>query len=234
MCGIVALVALEAPVEEAALAAATATLDHRGPDGSTTWRSHDGRVGLGHTRLQIVGRHGGQPLRSEDGGVRAVVNGELYGWREARRQLERLGHTFATDTDSEIVVHLYEEHGAALVDHLRGEFAFLLWDAPRRCLLGARDRFGIKPLYYASTDAGFALASEPKALFAAGVDAEWDIDAAVAAMHGCFAPSSSLFRGITQVPPGHSIHVDNTLTVQRYWRPAFPRRRALTEPPRME
>ena len=80
MCGIVALVALDAPVDETALAAATATLEHRGPDGSTTWRSRDGRVGLGHTRLQIVGQHGGQPLRSEDGGVLAVVNGELYGW----------------------------------------------------------------------------------------------------------------------------------------------------------
>jgi asparagine synthase (glutamine-hydrolysing) len=234
MCGIVAFVAVDAPVDEAALAAATATLEHRGPDGSTTWRSRDGRVGLGHTRLQIVGRHGGQPLRSEDGAVLAVVNGELYGWREARRRLERLGHAFATDTDSEIVVHLYEEYGAALVDHLRGEFAFLLWDARRRCLLGARDRFGIKPLYYAPTRAGFVLASEPKALFAAGVKAEWDVRAALAAMHGCFAPSSSLFRGVTQVPPGHLIRVLNRVAVQRYWHPAFPRRGALAHPPRME
>ena len=234
MCGIVALVALDAPVDETALAAATATLEHRGPDGSTTWRSRDGRVGLGHTRLQIVGHHGGQPLRSEDGGVLAVVNGELYGWRETRRRLEHRGHRFATDTDSEIVVHLYEEYGAALVDHLRGEFAFLVWDAERRCLLGARDRFGIKPLYYAPTCAGFVLASEAKALFAAGVKAGWDMDAAVAAMHGCFAPGSSLFRGVTQVPPGHLIRVGDRVTLQRYWRPAFPRRRALAHPPRVE
>jgi len=234
VCGIVALVALDAPIDEATLAAATAMLEHRGPDGRTTWRSGDGRVGLGHTRLQIVGRHGGQPLRSEDGGVLAVVNGELYGWQEARRRLERRGHAFATDTDSEIVVHLYEEHGAALVDHLRGEFAFLLWDARRRCLLGARDRFGIKPLYYAPTAAGFVLASEAKALFAAGVTAAWNMDAAVAAMHGCFAPGSSLFRGVAQVPPGHLIRVRNKVTVQRYWRPTFPRRRALTHPPRMK
>jgi asparagine synthase (glutamine-hydrolysing) len=228
------MVAQGAPVDGGALAAATAALVHRGPDGQTTWRSCDGRVGLGHTRLQIVGGNGAQPLRSEDGQVVAVVNGELYGWRDARRQLERHGHHFSTDTDSEIVVHLYEEHGAQLIDYLRGEFAFLIWDGQRRQLLGGRDRFGIKPLFYARTGATLVLASEAKALFAAGVIAEWDVDAAVAALHGCFAPGSSLFRGVRQVPPGHLIRAGNRVTTERYWRPAFPRRRAVAHDAGME
>ncbi|HEY4185216.1 MAG TPA: asparagine synthetase B, partial [Polyangia bacterium] len=139
---------------------------HRGPDGG---RIHsDGPVVLGHRRLSIVdlSSAGNQPMTNEDGQVAAVVNGEIYNHLELRRDLEAKGHRFRSHSDSEVVVHLYEEHGARTPELLRGMFAFAVWDRRKGRLLLARDRFGEKPLVYAQTGDTFLFASEIAALFA--------------------------------------------------------------------
>src|SRR5262249_18379774 len=131
----------------------------------------------GHARLSIIDlATGDQPLSSEDGSVHAVVNGELYDFQRIRAGLEARGHRFGTRSDSEIVIHLYEDLGPACLHELRGEFAFAPGDENARTLFAARDRFGIKPLYYARHGGALYLASEIKALLAAGVPARWDRD----------------------------------------------------------
>jgi asparagine synthase (glutamine-hydrolysing) len=148
MCGIVGLISTERPISAEILGRATRSLSHRGPDGQRIWVAASDRVGLGHARLSIIGLNTGvQPLENEDGQLHVVVNGEFYDFERIRAELEARGHCFRTGSDSEIVLHLYEEYGAQCVQHLRGEFAFLLWDARQKRLLAARDRFGIKPLF---------------------------------------------------------------------------------------
>lgn len=143
-------------------------LRHRGPDGDGVYR--DGPATLAHTRLAIIDVPGGdQPLHSEDGQVSAIVNGEIYNHAALRLELERRGHRFATRSDSEVVVHAYEEHGEDLVRHLNGIFAFVLWDGRRRTLVAARDPFGVKPLYWWSDGRRLAIASEVGALLATGL-----------------------------------------------------------------
>ena len=175
MCGIVAFFARRHPVSESALTRATESLHHRGPDGQRHWMSPDRMVGLGHARLSIIDlTTGDQPIASEDGRTRIVVNGEFYGYEAIQRELEARGHHLRTRSDSEIALHLYEDFGAQCLHHLRGEFAFVLWDEHRRTIFAARDRFGIKPLFYAWHQDTLYFASEAKALFAAGVPARWD------------------------------------------------------------
>lgn len=136
---------------------------HRGPDHHATWCSADGRFGLGHARLSIIGlAHGEQPLRNAAGDVRCVVNGELYAYRQIRAQFEATGVPMRTDSDSEIALHLYEKHGDAFVDQLRGEFAVVVADERRGRMVAVRDRFGVKPLYYARQDNRVLFASELK------------------------------------------------------------------------
>src|SRR5262249_9364010 len=175
MCGIVAFFSRCHRNSEAALQRATQSLNHRGPDGQQHWMSQDGRVGLGHARLSIIDlATGDQPIVSEDGETRIVVNGEFYGYEAIQRELEQSGHRLRTRSDSEIALHLYEDLGTQCLHRLRGEFAFVLWDERTRSLFAARDRFGIKPLFYAWHDGKICFASEVKALFAAGVPAKWD------------------------------------------------------------
>jgi len=220
MCGIVAMFSPEVLVADAALDRALGTLEHRGPDGRRHWISEDRTVGLGHARLSIIDLTGGtQPLENEDGRVRAIVNGELYGFEQIREDLEARGHRFRTGSDSEIVVHLYEEYGAQCLHHLRGEFALVLWDQRNQRLFCARDRFGIKPLFYAVHGGTLYLASEAKALFAAGVPARWDGEAfyqsvAMAALE----QDRTLFAGVRHVPPGHYLLASRgRRQVIRYW-----------------
>ena len=232
MCGIASVLSWNGPMDEAALRQAVASLRHRGPDGQGIWLSDDRRVGLGHARLSIIDLHtGGQPIASEEGRVHAVVNGEFYGFEEIRRDLEDRGHRFSTRSDSEILLHLYEEFGTQCLAHLRGEFAFVLWDARAGKLFAARDRFGIKPLCYAVADGLLRIASEAKALFAAGLAAEWDHASAFQAMSLQYVlPDRTLFRGVMQVPPGHFLCAsDGKIELSRYWDmdlPARGRRRA--------
>jgi asparagine synthase (glutamine-hydrolysing) len=218
MCGLVAILSRDAPIRGEALRDATAALRHRGPDGERTWTAADGRVGLGHTRLALIDPTGHQPIASEDDQCRIVVNGELYDFERIRADLERRGHRFRTRSDSEIALHLYEDLGTGCLEHLRGEFAFVLWDARNQTLLAARDRFGIRPLFYAETREALYLASEAKALFAAGLPAAWDAEGLFHTLHACPLEERSLFAEVRQVPPGGLLIARNgSLRIERYW-----------------
>ena len=229
MCGIAAILSSTNPVTREALEAATLALAHRGPDGQGTWMSRDHRVGLGHRRLNIVSAEGVQPIPNETGQLQIVANGEFYDFIGQREALERRGHRFSTETDSEIAVHLYEEMGIECLSRLRGEFAFILWDGRTGTLIAARDRFGIKPLFWGQDGDRLLLASEAKALFAAGMRPVWDEQAVYDQLFGCFAPGSTLFRGVHQVPPGHYLVARKGMVrLVRYWDLDYPRASALS------
>lgn len=220
MCGITGFFSLERPISAETVRRATSALQHRGPNGRHQWLDPSGRVALGHARLSIIDLEGGdQPLSDEAQQLWAVVNGEFYDFERIRAELEARGHVFRTGSDSEIVLHLYEEYGAQCVHHLRGEFALILWDERRQRLFAARDRFGIKPLVYADIDGVLAFASEAKALFAAGLPARWDRETfgqmvAISA----YSPDRSPFEGVHQVPPGHYLLVrGRERRLVRYW-----------------
>jgi asparagine synthase (glutamine-hydrolysing) len=210
------------PIRADALERATRRLAHRGPDGQRRWLSDDRRVGLGHARLSIIDlASGDQPIASEDEALHIVVNGEFYAFERTQRDLEGRGHRLRTRSDSEIALHLYEDLGTACLRHLRGEFAFVIWDGPNDTLFAARDRFGIKPLYYATHRGRLYLASEIKALLAAGVPARWDRAAFFQANHflgGPTPPDRTLFEGIHAVPPGHYLLASGgQVRLIRYW-----------------
>jgi len=198
---------------------ATAKLRHRGPDEAGYWVSEHGRVGLGHSRLSIIDLEtGSQPIGSEDGKIQAIVNGEFYGYETIREELERTGHRFRTRSDSEILLHLYEDHGANCVKYLRGEFAFILWDERKQALFAARDRFGIKPLFHAEVGGTLYLASEAKALFGAGVPAGWDHEQYYQHLFLCLNQDRTLFAGVRQVAPGHVLLASaGRMTLTKYW-----------------
>ncbi len=232
MCGIFAILSGREPVQPQDVGRVTATLTHRGPDGSGVHVSPDGRAGLGHTRLAVIDPEGGQqPLANEDGQVVAVVNGEFYDHDRIRAELAQQGHRFRSRSDSEILIHLYEDHGIGCLAHLEGEFAFALWDARQRILFAARDRFGVKPLYTAELNGSRLLASEAKALFAAGVPARWDYRSFLEMCHLYYPHDRSLFAGIGQIPPGHYLiaSLDGT-SLARYWDLDYPLRDAVLPP----
>jgi len=224
MCGICGLMSLDAAAAEPrALRAMSETLVHRGPDSSGELL--DGPAALAARRLSIIDlEHGDQPIANESGRVHVVQNGEIYNYRELREDLESRGHRFATRSDTEVLVHLYEELGPRFARKLRGMFAIAVWDAERRRLVLARDRFGIKPLYYASGSATFAFASELRALRTLPwVSSELDLDAVEAflAFNSIPAPLAIL-RGIRKLPPGHvlTLDVEGPPAVERYARPS--------------
>jgi asparagine synthase (glutamine-hydrolysing) len=223
MCGFVAGL-LRRTLEPKQLDRALETLHHRGPDAVGKWVSHDGRWFLGHTRLSIIGLdNGDQPISDASGDVQIVVNGEFYGYKAIRERLRVQGCAFTTDSDSEIALHLYLREGMNLGRHLRGEFAAVIADRRTRALLAIRDRFGIKPLFYAVHEGNVLFASEVKALLALGVPARWDREAVFQeAFH--FRPHSrSLFAGIHTVPPGHyAIAQHGEVSVYPYWDLAYP------------
>lgn len=220
MCGVVAIFSPQRPVDREALAAATRALHHRGPDGQQTWVSADGRFGLGHARLSIIDLEGGtQPIANEDESLWVVVNGELYDHERLMTDLKHRGHQFRTSSDSEIALHLYEEYGPDCLRELRGEFAIILVDQRRGRIFAARDRFGIKPLYYAEHQGAVYFASEAKALFAAGVPASWSWEGFGQFLGlGVPHPDGTLFEGVKQVPPSHFLLLDaNGSQTHRYW-----------------
>jgi asparagine synthase (glutamine-hydrolysing) len=219
MCGICGLVALDgSAVDAAPLAAMSESLRHRGPDSDGALV--DGPVALAVRRLSIIDLEGGdQPIGNEDGAVQVVQNGEIYNYRELRAGLERRGHRFSTQSDTEVLVHLYEELGPTFVRELRGMFAVALWDSRRRRVVLARDRFGIKPLYYRSEGELLSFASELKAL----PRGEVDLDAleAFLAFNSIPAPLS-IWRGTRKLPPGHVLiwEEDGEPRIERFARPA--------------
>jgi len=195
----------------------SATLVHRGPDSDGSFV--DGPVALAARRLAIIDLEtGDQPIANEDSTIHVVQNGELYNYRELRAGLERAGHRFRTHGDTEVLVHLYEEHGLEFARRLRGMFAVALWDAPRRRLVLARDRFGIKPLYYRATSGQLEFASELRAL----PRGEIDLDAleAFLAFNSIPAPLT-IFRDARKLPPGHLLVWENGASrIERFARPA--------------
>ena len=236
MCGIAAFFSRSKPLLAETLQAAVQSLIHRGPDDQSIWLSKDQRIGLGHTRLSIIDlATGNQPIANEDERVRIVVNGEFYDFERQRRELKKRGHQFRTRSDSEIALHLYEDFGVHCMRHLRGEFAFVLWDESNELLLAARDRFGIKPLYYAVHGNRLCLASEVKALFAAGVRARWNHEYFYQHATGPAMPDRTLFEGVHQIPPGHClIATPNGMRVHRYWEFDYTPAAELSTSPRHE
>lgn len=219
MCGIAAMFSYQRPVDAEALGKGVKALHHRGPDGQHRWVAADGRVGLGHARLSIIDlATGDQPIANEDERLRIVVNGEFYGYESIQKELQGIGHRFRTQSDSEIALHLYEDLGVHCLHRLRGEFAFVLWDGRNRTIFAARDRFGIKPLFYAFHDQTLYLASEVKALFAMGVPARWNGDSLYHCLELGGYQSSTLFGGVFQVPPGYFLIAnDSRIQLSKYW-----------------
>ena len=219
MCGIVALYSRREPIAPAILEGATKRLYHRGPDGQRQWISRDGRVGLGHARLSIIDlATGDQPISSENERTHIVANGEFYEYEAIQQELEGRGHHLRTRSDSEIALHLYEEVGAHCVHRLRGEFAFVIWDEKQQSLFAARDRFGIKPLFYSWHNEKLYIASEVKALFAAGVPARWDEESVYNSFTFGGHQMRTLYDGVFLVPPGHYLVVtEKHFQITRYW-----------------
>jgi asparagine synthase (glutamine-hydrolysing) len=197
----------------------TATLRHRGPDGDGSYR--DDNIALGHRRLSIIDVDGGaQPLANEDGTIHLVSNGEIYNSPELRQRLEAAGHRFRTRTDVETILHLYEDHGVDCVKHLRGQFAFALWDSGARRLVLARDHMGQKPLFFARHGEDLLFASEVKAILAAGlIDTQPDLTALWHYSSLRFIPDQyTLFEGIEKLPAGHTlVWHDGRTEISRYW-----------------
>jgi len=225
MCGIVAAVSRRGGVSAQALDRSARRLQHRGPDAQRVWVDQHGRAGLGHARLSIIDlTTGDQPIANEDQRLHIVANGEFYDFERIRCELQRGGHTFATRSDSEIALHLYEDRGARSVHELRGEFAYAIWDERDHVLFAARDRFGIKPLYYTIHDGTFYLASEVKAFVELGIPLEWDRETLYDIHYVTHAPDRSLFRGIYQVPPGSYLVTDGEhVRLAQYWDWDYPR-----------
>ena len=225
MCGIVTIFSPTAPISRVALENATKALRHRGPDGQRYWVSPDGHVGLGHARLSIIDlTTGDQPIPNEDGSRQIIVNGEFYDYECIQKELEQAGHHLKTRSDSEIALHLYEDLGAHCLNRLRGEFAIVIWDGVNRTLFAARDRFGIKPLFYALHDGALYFASEVKALFAAGVPARWNPQSLYDVANFSGHQTRTLFDGVFQIPPGHYlVATDKRIQLSRYWDFDYPR-----------
>ena len=223
MCGIAGIIYDDAkrPVEVERLRQMASTLAHRGPDAEGIWIGPG--VGLAHRRLSIIDLAGGdQPIGNEDGSIQVVFNGEIYNYRELKRELEQKGHRFRSNSDTEVLVHLYEELGDELVQRLRGMFAFALWDRRRRQLLLARDRIGLKPLYYYRDHEKLLFGSEIKAILAwPGIDRTIDAEALEDYLtFGVVPGERSIFRCVRKLLPGHvlSISQDGLAgSPRRYW-----------------
>jgi asparagine synthase (glutamine-hydrolysing) len=219
MCGIAGIVGeLDSGGED--MRAMLHALSHRGPDGDGVYT--DGYVVLGHRRLSIIDLEGGrQPLRNVEGTIWLVCNGEIYNYVELRRLLEARGHRFVTKSDCEVIIGLYEVYGDRLLEHLRGMFAFALWDSRRQRLLAARDHLGQKPFFYTDQPDRFAFGSEIKALLA--------LDPSLRSMNlealdqylalRLIAPPLTMFKGVSKLPPGHMLTVERgeRPKIRAYW-----------------
>ncbi len=227
MCGVCGIVASSDAFrcDEATVVAMRDTMTHRGPDDAGAIVRPEERVALGHRRLSIVdlSSAGRQPLANADGSMWITYNGEVYNHEALRAELEARGHRFRSRTDTEVVLHLYEEHGPAALERLEGMFAFAIWDARRRELFLARDRIGVKPLYFSAPPGGFVFASEIKALLAhPAVRAELDEEA----LHdyltfGFTPPPATMFKGIAKLAPAEWARLPASGPLERgtYWQP---------------
>lgn len=227
MCGISGVLLRDGAPRPSAdlLAAMTGQIRHRGPDAEGLWFGNG--VGLAHRRLSIIDLDGGaQPLANEDGTIWVVFNGEIYNYQSLIQDLEAKGHCFRSRSDTEVLVHLYEEMGHKLVERLRGMFAFAIWDGKKRRLLLARDRLGLKPLYYYRDHTQLAFASEIKPLLLCpGIERTIDAEALEDYLaFGVVPGERSIFRGIRKLLPGHVLSVsqeDMRGDPRRYWQLCF-------------
>ncbi len=215
MCGIAGIFAYHYAANPVDLAELRKMRDHmaaRGPDGSGEWQSPDGRIGLGHRRLAIIDltERGAQPMASADGKTVIILNGEIYNYRVLRAELESRGCVFRTQTDTEVLLHLYAAKGAAMVHDLRGMFAFALWDIDKRGLLLARDPYGIKPLYYADDGWTLRFASQVKAIVAGGGAASDPEPAGWAGflLFGSVPEPYTIYQDIRALPAGTTLWID--------------------------
>jgi asparagine synthase (glutamine-hydrolysing) len=220
MCGICGIFDLNGlPIDPAVLGEMTEIIRHRGPDGDGQYV--DREVGLGHRRLSIIDLGGGaQPIGNEDGKLQIVFNGEIYNFVELRAELESFGHKFKTRSDTEVIVHAYEQWGADCVRRFNGMFAFALWDGHKRELFLARDHLGIKPLYHVTIGSKLVFASEIKCLLLhPGCPRELDPESLAELFTFRYVPSpKTLFKGIAKVPPGYAMHCARTgVKVNRFW-----------------
>jgi asparagine synthase (glutamine-hydrolysing) len=214
---------------ESLLGSMMKTLDHRGPDGTGHHLDPARGLAMGHTRLSIIDLQGGhQPLHARDGRITLTVNGEFYDYKRIRARLACDGERFGTKSDSEIAIPLYRRHGLAFVEHLRGEFAFALYDQERERLILVRDRFGIKPLYYRLQDDELIWGSEVKAILQhPGVPHRLDRKAAVHQVMQVMVPGSTAYEGVEGLLPGHMLIVERKgdrleARTQQYWDFEFP------------
>jgi asparagine synthase (glutamine-hydrolysing) len=225
MCGIAGLVCLDGrqPAAEQ-LKAMMDIIEHRGPDDEGIFIEPG--VGLGFRRLSIIDlSEGHQPLSNEDGNLWITFNGEIYNYRELREMLIGRGHEFKTHSDTEVIVHLFEEYGENCVDHLRGMFGFVIWDRKRKQLFGARDHFGIKPFYYLKTADTFYYGSEMKSLLKAeGTSRSVRPESLMNYLTFQYVPEpNTMFDGIMKLPPAHAftLTLDGTMNIRKYWDPMF-------------
>jgi asparagine synthase (glutamine-hydrolysing) len=233
MCGISGIATFEpSGVPMALLQQMTAALRHRGPDDHGSFQEKAGRAALGHRRLSIIDLSSGhQPVFNEDGQIAVVFNGEIYNYQELRRDLEARGHRFRTHSDTEVIVHLYEDRGADCVQLLRGMFAFAVWDGRTNTVMLARDRLGKKPTYYAVLDGILYFASEIQALYCVpGLPTDLDYEAIDRYLTYSYIPSPhSVYRSIRKLPPAHTLTFDcRGLRLARYWRPDYTRKTTLS------
>lgn len=221
MCGIVGKIMFDssATVEADQIKTMMKPMNYRGPDSSGIHL--DANIGLGHNRLSIIDLStGDQPMCNEDASVWIVLNGEIYNYLTLREQLRAKGHTFRSESDTEVIIHAYEEYGPGCVEKLRGMFAFAIWDANKRRLFVARDRVGIKPLYYFHSTSTFYFASELKAIISEpGLPRAINFEALRTFFSFNYLPgSATLFKGIFRLSPGHYLMVENGQVIKKqYW-----------------
>ncbi len=223
MCGIVGKASTRTAVDRELLETMCTLVEHRGPDSQGVFL-HDG-VGLGIQRLAVIDVHeGSQPIFNEDRTVVVVLNGEIYNYVELRAELLERGHRLATHTDTEVIVHLYEDHGIDCVNLLRGMFAFAIWDSPRRRLLLARDRVGKKPLFYSQRDGTIWFASEPRAILAdPEVPRDVNFGAIDSFLQLSYVPHpQSAFAALRKLPPAHTLTwAGGRAEIRRYWKLSY-------------
>ncbi len=219
MCGITGYIDKRGPVDSARVGSMMANMVHRGPDDEGQ-HIHD-RFALGFRRLSIIDLStGSQPIPNEDESCWLVCNGEIYNYKDLRAELEAKGHRFRTNTDVEVIVHLYEEYGTELLSRLRGMFGFVILDKEKELLFGARDHFGIKPLYYLDNRDYFAFASEAKCLVPLVDSQEVDTEAFLTYLTFQYVPAPmTIFKGMRKLPKAHYFVVngEGDLRVEKYW-----------------
>ncbi len=221
MCGIVGFI--NKKIEKHVLVEMMDMISHRGPDGSGTYL--DEKIAMGHRRLSIIDIEGGvQPMKNEDGNLICIFNGEIYNYRDLRRELFALGHDFTTDSDTEVLIHGYEEWGTALPLKLRGMFAFVIWNRKKQELFCARDYFGIKPFYYYHKDETFLFGSEIKSFLPhPAFEKELNHDQLELYLTYQYSPgNTTFFRNVYKLPPAHYLIWKNgKIDIFRYWQPDF-------------